>query len=217
MNTLQLCEYIQTKCVGFKSIPQILALLNIAQNEILSEDCELMRVKPDPFLETTSGTYLYNLDVGIRSVTNVYLLEPALPTNPEWRNFEYTASLNEDQFGRKMMYVPTIRVEAPDPDSQATIQFDAEFDPKTTTDQYRLIAYSWPEQLTSTSIPVTIPLQHRMKVLTARVMMMIEEESFGRADTWERKYMNYLAEFLSYTRALNNIDEDTRIRPSGLA
>ena len=38
---------------------RIIENTNWAQNEILGENCDLMRVKPDPFMTTEDGVYSY--------------------------------------------------------------------------------------------------------------------------------------------------------------
>ena len=189
MNTSQLVTNISKTCLNYKTRSEILDLINIAQNELLAVDCDLMRVKPDPFLATTDGVYEYDTDLGIRAVRHLMTRDPRNleynQTNPQFYPFKL---LETDKDGNQIYEVPIYTEDSADPDSQGKIIFDSDRNPSTTTDLYRMRAYKWPEQLTSTSIPLTCPVQHRVKALKSRVMMMIEEEKFGRADRWEKKF-----------------------------
>lgn len=212
MTTSQFIEEISKKCLQFKTQAEILTLTNIAQNELLGVNCDLMRTKPDPFLTTTDGVYSYTLSVGVRAVSMVYVREPMnIGYGRTYLNnlIEYEGY---DRAGNQILEVPVYIEQSLSPTQPVTIQFDSTMNPSTSTDVYRLEQYNWPEQLTSTAIPLSIPTQYVSRVLLARVMQMIEQDGFGRGGSWDSKYEMYRDEFETY-RDRNRTIDNTTIRP----
>lgn len=210
MRTIELVKLIRKKCLNFKTTQEILELLNIAQNELLGEDCSLMRVNPDPFLVTSAGVFQYDVALGIRNVEKLYVRNPNI-NSYEGRDRSMANFLTSfyDELGNTLFKVPVYIEQSADFDIQASIIFDADYDPSTTTTEYRMIAYSWPEQLTSTLIPLTIPVRHQSTTLLYRVMQMIDEERFGASNVWDKKYDDVIGMFQTDINKDLNIDNSS--------
>lgn len=210
MNTLQFINAVSKKCNKYKSHNEILALTNDSQNELLGMDCDILRTKPDPFLVTTDGVFEYSLPVGVRNVGRVYMRNMSTSGYDHDRQLYFDCEY--DLLGNVIIPVPVYIEPATSPDSQAKIIFDSEYNPADNTTLYRYERFDWPEQLTSTSIDLTIPTQFVTKALMASVMAKIDEERFGRGGYWEAKldaYESQLKDFIYRTRTI----EDTSIRP----
>lgn len=210
MNTSQFIDSVYRKCSGYKSLAQILSLTNDAQNELLGIDCDLMRIKPDPTLATTSGIFEYMLPVGVRTVNKVYTRNSNLSDYKG--NRDTSLYSNTDKLGNLILDIPVYIEPSINTDIQAVIKFDEDYGPNTATSDYRYEGYMWPEQLTSTSIPLSIPLQYVSTSLMARVMLKIDEERFGRAGDWFQKDEMYKNQLESYLFKDRTIDHNT-IRP----
>ena len=207
MNTSQLVEKISKKCLNFTSKTDILSRINDAQNELLNVDCELMRVSPDPFLETTDSVYSYNLDPMIRRMKHLYVRDPNIIEYGGQNKWPFPLlELEVDRMLNRLWGIPVYSKESISFGDAVIVQFDSEMNPQTLTDQYRMIAYTWPEQLTSTAIPLTIPTRHVTTTLLARVMQDIDEERFGKSDSWDRKLEKYKADLYSDLNREVNID-----------
>ena len=207
MNTSQLVEKISKKCLNFTSKADILSRINDAQNELLNIDCVLMRVSPDPFLSTTDGVYEYDLNPIYRRVKQVYIRDPNIIEYNGQNKWPFPLNeMEEDKLKNRLWKVPTYSKPSPSFGTSVRITFDEEMNPQTYTDQYRMIAYTWPEQLTSTAIPLTIPSHHASRVLLARVMQDIDEERFGRSDNWDRKLEAYKNDLYSDLNRVDNVD-----------
>lgn len=212
MNTLQFINAVSKKCNKYKSQTEILALTNDSQNELLGMDCDILRTKPDPFLVTTNGVYEYSLPVGVRNVGKVYMRNNTTYGYKADREVELYFDHDYDDLGNVIVKVPVYIEPAITPDSQAKIIFDTEYNPDNNTTLYRYEAFNWPEQLTSTAIPLSVPTQFVTKALMASVMAKIDEERFGRGGYWEAKldqYESELKDFIFRTRTI----EDNSIRP----
>jgi len=192
---------------------QLLAITNIAQNEILDHDSPLTRLRPDPVLPTTDGTYAYTLDAATiaaistdgrlaRRARKVYVRGDNL-NNYNYSNNPpmYRTDGGVNAVGMAMYDAHASLQESPEPINSSayfpTVRFDEDDNPGTTTDVFSLELYMWPLQLTSESVQITIPAAHQGRVLQSRVMMTIEQAEYGRSDYWEERYWKYLKEFNS--------------------
>lgn len=207
MRTIELVKLIRKKSLNYKTSQEILEFINLAQNELLGEDCTLMRVSPDPFLATTKGVFTYDVDLGIRNVEMLYVRNPNVSSYGGYdRAISNYINPMRDELGNTLFKIPVYVEQSADFDIQAGITFDEEYDPGDTTNEYRLVAYSWPEQLTSTEIPLTIPVRHQSTTLLYRVMQMINEETYGASNVWDKKFESVIGEFKTDINKDLNVD-----------
>jgi hypothetical protein len=204
---------------------------NRAQNELLGMDCQLTRVKPDPFFATTSGTYSYaasstlyvsttgaqgSLVGDIRAVRELYidttnmssLDELALDTNFT-RVTEVETRPTENRV--KVRFDATDSLGAGLAD--CTIKWPAMYNPGTTTIAWRAVAYTWPTQITSEAIALSVPEDFQHSLLFLHVLKHIERREFGRNDDAEIMYQRALSRFrLKYSK-MPAFDGDLTCRP----
>jgi len=209
MKTSKLVSKIAKACNNYYSNSEILELMNDAQNELLAIDCDLMRVSPDPFLVTSDSTYQYDMSAGIRSIKSVYIRNPDINSYGGQSNVMNTTLMNErDKMGNYISRIPIYTDEATDPDELAKIHFDTDFNPTDTTIEYRLEAYLWPEQLTSTAIPMTIPTKHQTGAFMDRVMEVIDLARYGASNVWTARFRESYPSFRSEITQELNIDSE---------
>jgi len=191
---------------------QLLALVNDCQNEILDIDTPLTRLRPDPVLPTTSGTYNYTVDAATitaistdgrlaRRVRKVFTTATIPSDYNTGRAYGLWSDGGVNAIGMRIYEShPAIQESVGPVNSSAyfpVIRFDANDDPGTTTDVFRLECYMWPTQLTSESVAMTIPDGHQRKVLQSRVMMELELMEYGRSIEWEQRFDRQMKEFQS--------------------
>ena len=226
MTTSQFIDALVRKSNTTLSRAQLLTLTNQCQNEILDYDTPLTRLRPDPILPTTSGTYAYTVDAAtITAVSNdgrlarrvrrmyvrgnVSLDYNSTSAYGTWQDGGVNA------IGIPLYNTPAILQESTNPvDSAANypvVRFDTDDNPGTTTNVFSLELYMWPTQLTAESVALTIPAAHQLRVLMDRVMMEIESDEYGRNDIWEEKYERHLKEFLQ-AMARNSTSDSNEVQ-----
>lgn len=213
MTTSQFVEHLLRSSGGSVSRSEMLQLINMAQNEILSNDTNLTRVKPDPDLATTDGVYSYELAQNIRSVRRVYV------------NLGYTTSYDGELMsswkggynrkdGSYVREVPVMTKDSSSPNaasgSRATVIWPSDRNPGDSTTTYKLEQYTWPEQLSSENIAMTIPDQFLMTLVKSRVMLELVESQYGNDVYWsaDRKYKSQLKDFLRWASNSEVLDYD---------
>lgn len=178
---------------------ELLDYINIAQNEIFSIDTHFNRTKPDPYLATTDGVYVYELANNVRRVSRVYSLNSNNYNGyntylgykqPQARN--YSSSPEVD--------VPVDSTEALDPDGTSVVKiiFPSQNNPNTTTETFLLEQYEWPTQLTSEIIPLSIPDKYKTTLLYYKVLRLLEEEGYGNSIYNEQKESEYESKWLKF-------------------
>lgn len=201
---------------------RILEATNRAQNEILGEDNEIMRVKPDPFFATTDGTYsytatnvLYDSATGaqgslvgdVRTVREVYSYSNSVsifdfqtldPSSDKPNQVEFRP------YRRDMVTARASTVESKRPSaSDCLVKWWEGNNPGTTTVTWRSRAYLWPTQLTSEAIALSLPDDLLDTLLLYGVLKRMERREYGRPDdmlslyrieleNFRRKYMSSL-------------------------
>jgi hypothetical protein len=205
--------------------------INRAQNELLGMDCQLMRVKPDPFMATTTAVYTYAASsylyvattgaqgalVGdIRSVREIYidttnmssLDELALDTNFT-RVTEVETRPTENRIKVRFDSTDSLGANLTD----CNIKWPAMYNPGTTTIAWKAIAYTWPTQITAESIALSIPEDYQHSLLYLHVLKFIERREFGRNDDSAIQYREALSKFRAKYSKMPAFDGDMTCRP----
>lgn len=179
--------------------PELLSLVNDAQNELFGVNMSISRTKPDPNLVTIDQQFSYTLAPGIRTVRMAYTKvddNVDYGGTPETRNNLHDEG-KDDAGNNIFRYAITIKNAINSLDTVRVI-FPDERNPGDTTIDIFLEQYIWPEQLTSELIPLSIPDSHVMKALRSRTVMLAFEDDFGDSGRWEQLYEKDLSDWLIY-------------------
>lgn len=197
---------------------KILEVANRAQNEILGEDNEISRVKPDPFMATTDVTYsyaassyLYDASTGaqgslvgdVRTVKEVYSYSNSVsifdfqtldPSSDKPNQVEFTAT--KDRVSARISVVESKAASA----SDCLIKWWEGNNPGTTTVVWRARAYLWPSQLTAESVSLTLPHDFHDTILLYGVLKRLERREYGTPDNmlmlWENEMKRFRKKYL---------------------
>lgn len=180
-----------------------LEVVNDVQNEELGVDLDIMRVKPDPFVETVDGEYsqaastsLYDSSDGtqgalvgdIRTVRKIYRLPasstldnltPIDPANdkPQYVDFDPTPQ-------RIVARVDVVDSKKAD-NEDCILKWWEQYNPGDTTITWRAWAYTWPDQLTAETVDLTMPEDFQRTLLLWGCLRHMERREFGRFDPVE--------------------------------
>ena len=207
MTTSQYITWLLDRTGNTVSRTDMLFLVNLAQNEIASEDCYFFRTKPDPYLSTTDETYTYTLAASVRRVARVYALSTNSNFNISYLSYngfnvgtDYKSPKFNDRFASPEVEIPVDTVESVTADSgDAQVIFPAENNPGTTTSVYLMEQYVWPTQLSSESISISIPEGHQTKILYYKILRLLEEQEYGNASYSAEKEERAMKEWLRYS------------------
>ena len=201
---------------------RILEFTNRVQNEILGEDCELMRVKPDPFLLTVDSIYtyvassrLYDSTTGaqgalagdVRTVREVYSYSNDLTIfgtqtiDPE----SAKPNLTERTVGREKTIARVTCIDSIEPNSSdCVLKWWEANNPGATTITWRARAFKWPTQLTAETVALSIPADFQHTLLYYGVLRFVERREYGRGDYPFAAYEKELKKFRTrYNLAIN--------------
>ena len=179
MNTAELINWIRTR-TGFQgTTEEIRVLVNVAQNEIFSYNTYFNRKKPESActLDTEATVLQYSIpDTNVRQVGKVYVV---------------------DGYGEKVD-VPVEVTEAISSDSSVTIFFKE--DPGDTTGEVFYEGYLWPPngQITSQSVPMSIPEKVQTSLLFYMVSEMLEVDKDGRSIYNEEEKQKRLRDYFTF-------------------
>lgn len=176
---------------------QILDVTNNAQNEILGEALLLTRVRPDPFMTTADETWGYQASSCFHDSSGGFSAAPVgdVRTVKEIYSYNNSVSIFDAQTLDPASEKPN-QVEYTQTKDRVTARFDcidsiepASFDcniklyvtnnPGATTTVWRGEVYLWPTQLTSESIPLSIPADFQDTLLFMEVMKRLERREYG--------------------------------------
>jgi hypothetical protein len=179
MNTAKFIDWITSQTGTQKTPTQMLDYVNIAQNEIFSYNTYYNQVKPfaSTLLATTDGILQYTLpNTSIRQVARVYYI---------------------DTYGKEID-VAMDSDESAEANDTVTVYFEE--NPGTTTDKFYYDAFTWPTngQLTSTSIPLSVPERTQTGLLYYIVTRMLEEGMDGRSLYNDEKEGQKLKEWIGF-------------------
>ncbi len=197
---------------------QLLDAVNQVQNEILGRDIKYMRINPDPFIRTTAGTYLYTASSAIysgvdnttqydiRSVKRVYtynVRRTAQFAYGGWNRLshrpdQFVNMAASDEVDIAFDLTPSIAASS----SDCKIAFWRENDPGTQTQDQRVVAYRWPNQLTAESIQLMIPDQFQRGLLKYGIFRDLEYTEYGSADKPEILYEKALLKFDAWANGI---------------
>ncbi len=193
--------------------------LNRAQNELLGGDCQLMRVKPDPFFATLATTYSYTpatclyvsttgaqgaLVGDIRAVRAIYIDSTDMDSISELSlNTGFRRVVKGDFRERENR----IQIDFDETDSlgaglsDCSVKWPALYDPGATTIIWKAEAYIWPTQLTAESIALSIPEDFQESLLLHHVLKSIRRKEYGSGTDLLREYLLARSEFrLKYSK-----------------
>ena len=209
MNTASYISWLHDRTGKTVTRSELLSLVNIAQNEIFAYDTYFTRTKPDPFLSTTDGVYVYTLDPSIRRVARVYALASNASFNYGYDGYSYSGLTTgwykqprmNNVTGSIEIDVPVDTVESISPDSSdyaCQIIFPSQNNPGTTTDVFLIEQYVWPTQVTSESIALSIPESFQTTLLYYKVLRSLEEQEYHNADYNSRKEEDWTKKWLQF-------------------
>jgi hypothetical protein len=179
MNTAEFINWVLKRTGRQATVEEVRVLVNSAQNVIFSYNTTLNKKKPESacFLNTTLGISQYTIsDKSIRQISRVF----------------YYDGDNEK------VDVPAETTQSLNTDDNVIVYFKD--DPGTTTKEYYYDAYVWPQngQITSTSIPLSVPEKVQLELLFYMVSKMLEVDKDGRSiynkeevDEWINDYFNF--------------------------
>lgn len=179
MNTAELINWIM-KRTGFQgTTEEVRVLVNVAQNEIFSYNTYFNRKKPEASctIDTTSGVQQYSIsDSNVRQVAKVYMI---------------------DSYGRKED-IPVEVTESITPGDNVTVYFKD--DQGDTTGEIFYEGYTWPQngQITSQSIPMSIPEKVQTGLLFYMVSEMLEVDKDGRSIYNEEEKQKRLRDYFTF-------------------
>jgi len=181
------------KRTGFQGTPEeIRVLVNIAQNEIFSYNTYFNKVKPESscILETEDGVQQYVIsDKSIRQVSRVYYY---------------------NSYGDKTD-VSVDTTQSIDTDDNVVIMFLD--NPGDTTDKFYYEAYTWPTngQITSLSIPLSVPEKVQTGLLFYMVSEMLEVDKDGRSIYNEEEKQKRLKDYFTFANQGASTEPSTPI------
>lgn len=205
---------------------RILEFTNRAQNEILAEDNEISRVKPDPFIATANTTYsygaaasLYDSTTGaqgalvgdVRTVREVYSFSNSVsifdfqtldPSSDKPNQVEYNPFRKDKVKAR----VSCIESKVPGA-GDCVLKWWEGNNPGATTIVWRARAFLWPAQLTSENVALTLPADLHDTFLMYAVLKRLERREFGNPS---QMLQLYRVEYENFRRKyMVSIDQDT--------
>jgi hypothetical protein len=194
---------------------QIREVTNRAQNEILGRECQLMRVRPDPFFKTVNATYsyaassyVYKSDTGaqgslvgdIRTIKEIYsftadseTLSTSTVDTSSYKPNQYQSLPSVDKIVARIDVIQSIKPGAAD----CTVKWWEGNNPGATTIDWRCIAYTWPTQITSESVSLSMPEDFLDTLLFHAVMKRIRRQEYGTEGENFQTYEHYYKEFRS--------------------
>jgi len=188
---------------------------NWAQNEILGDNNEVMRVKPDPFFATSDGVYSYaassymydssdgtqgDLVGDIRNVTSIYSYDNSAsifdnqtldPASEKPNQFELRPTTD------KVVQVQSVIQSVRPSNSDCTIKLWESNNPGDTTVVWRAACYKWPAQIVSESIALTLPWDFHDTLLLWAVAKRVRRKEYGTNPAAFDMYEKYLKSFRS--------------------
>lgn len=205
-----------------KTPAQMLDLVNIAQNEIFSINTYFNQVKPASslFINTTSEILQYTIsDPLIRQVSRVYLPDPSAFGDAGyvvtsiydnfgwyWNGFGFSYGNNDYD-----VTVPVQVTEALEVGDNVTVFFER--DPGTSTEQVFYDAYTWPQngQLTSNTVPLSLPEKIQTKLLFSKVAKMLEIDKDGRSIFSKQEVDDHMKDYLTFANQGAKIEDGTPV------
>ncbi len=173
--------------------------INIAQNQLLGMDTDIMRVLPDPYFATTNDTYLYDVAASLRNaatgepLTGIDVRCIKTPYSRRWNVGNWSMALAaatglitplrwvDDDLGG-YVEAPVTCPESRGPGSADIVAYwDDQYNPGTTVDRWRVRVYKWPDQILSESDFLTIPDDFVYDLLFERVSALVERPAYGSA------------------------------------
>lgn len=219
MRTSQYISWLSQRIAGnLFSRQQLLDAVNQVQNEILGRDIKYMRMNPDPFIQTTAGTFLYTASSSIysgvdgttqkdiRVVKRIYTYNVRNTRNFAYGGWDrishrpdaFVNAYASDEVDLAFDCTPSIAASS----SDAKVAFWRENDPGTQTVDLRAVAYYWPTQLTSENIQLMIPDQFQRLLLKYGVFRDLEYTEYGAADRPEVLYEKELLKFDAWANGI---------------
>lgn len=219
MRTSQYISWLTQRIAGnLFSRQQLLDAVNQAQNEILGRDIKYMRLNPDPFIQTTAGTFLYTASSAIfsgvdgvsqydiRKVQRVYTYNVRKTRNFAYGGWDrishrpdaFVNAYASDEVDLSFDCNPSIAASS----SDCTVSFWRENDPGTQTQDLRAVAYRWPNQLTTENIQLMVPDQFQRGLLKYAILRDLEYTEYGAADRPENLYEKELLKFDAWANGI---------------
>jgi len=207
MQTTAFIDKLTKRTAATQDRIEALSIANSVQNYILGGECPLQRVQPDPLLHTVDSQYSYVASTSIfdddgvligdiRSVRRVYALDTRVAARDvNWPLLEYGY---KPKFGDRGI---ALDVPIGAPPSRNALSADCKIkwprpqNPKDTTTLWRVECFTWPQQLTSENIPLSIPDEDVLPLLMRGCLEYIEEQEYGAGGWPSQAFKEALADF----------------------
>jgi hypothetical protein len=179
MNTSDYINWVQQRTGQQTTNDEMRVLVNTAQNKIFSYNTNLNKKKPEQSctFDTQANILQYSIaDTQIMTITSVWAI---------------------DSFGKKIT-IPVEMDMANEFGDSVTIYFPE--DPGETTKTYYFDAYLWPfnGQITSTSIPLSVPERVQTELLFNIISKMLEVDKDGRSIYNDQQERKWLLDYFNY-------------------
>jgi hypothetical protein len=161
----------------------MLKYVNRAQKKIFGLNSYLNFTKPEPYLDTTSGTQSYTLGDSVRTVTRIY-------TKTNTGGYGELQSQDEKDVDFHITPAKSILSGV----NNAVVYFIE--DPGTTDDEYILEQYEWPDDLTSESVQLSVDDVTADEYLKALVFKELEEDGYGQSIYNDRQVQEFHEKFM---------------------
>jgi hypothetical protein len=189
-----LIEHVGSELTRAKAV----STLNWGQNQLLATRRNgLMRVKPDPFLATTAGTFQYTASTAlyssvggaqgatqwdIRDIGRIYALD-GLEAQFAYggadrishRPLELVNPMASNEVKAPADWSPSLEPFSED----CTITFWEDNDPGTTTVEWRVEAYRWPTQFTAETVALEVPEGWQEELLLPIALKKLGIKQYG--------------------------------------
>src|SRR4030042_6549252 len=213
MTTQEFVNYVKRRTGDALNRQSILEILNNVQNEILAEDCQLMRIKPDPFITTADDIYEYTASsslyvsttgakgslVGdIRTVRKIYSFDNSVDIFNNQTldpSSNRPAQIENHPSGTMARQVVDVLDSISPSSSDCTIRWFEGNNPGDNHISWGCVAYKWPAQLVSENIALSLPSDFQANLLFWGVMKEVQTAEYARTDHAYTMYETYLKRF----------------------
>ncbi len=188
--------------------------INIAQNQLLGMDTDIMRVLPDPYFATELDVYVYPVAAALRSsvdgsplTVDVRCIKTPYTRRSfgcwqvwasAWSLLRTPLRFVDDDLGGYWEAPVTCPESSGPGNADCVAYWDDQYNPQTTENRWRVRVYKWAPQILVEEDLLTIPDDFVYDLLFERVSALVERPAYGSAPVPEQAVSVALKRF--YTK-----------------